>query len=358
MAGNSFGTLFKITTWGESHGKGIGATIDGCPSGLAISEEEIQQELNRRKPGQSKLTTERKETDRVHIMSGVFDGKTTGTAISLVIFTEDADSSKYESMKDIYRPSHADFTYDQKYGFRDYRGSGRASGRETAARVAAGAIAKKLLAGIGAQIYAYVIQIGDIQTRRVDFEAIEQNSVRCADPDCAPEMESLILKLKAVGDSVGGKAEVTALNVPTGLGDPVFDKLDADLAKAMLSIGAVKAIEFGAGFDVCHMQGSQYNDQFIRQNDHLVTKTNHAGGILGGISNGMPIVFRVAVKPTPSIMIAQQTVDRNGQPRLFQLPAGSRHDPCILPRIIPVLEAMTALVLADKWLIQKTVKSS
>lgn len=356
MAANIFGNIFRITTWGESHGKANGVTIDGCPAGLKLSKKDIQQELDRRKPGQNQITTERKESDQVHIMSGVFQGKTTGTPISLVIYNEDADSSKYDSLKHIYRPSHADFTFDQKFGFRDYRGSGRASGRETVARVAAGAVAKKILARISVQIQAYVIQIGDIMAEQTDYDVIEKNNVRCADTEKAREMEALIVKLKHEGNSVGGKAEVIVSNLPAGLGDPVFDKLDADLAKAMLSIGAVKAIEFGAGFDVCSMTGTQYHDHFQNKDNKIVTLTNNAGGILGGISNGMPIIFRVAVKPTPSIMHPQPTVDQTGQACVLQLPKGSRHDPCILPRIIPVIEAMTALVLVDKWLIQKTVR--
>jgi len=345
---NSIGTIFKVTTWGESHGPSVGAVIDGCPAGIGLSVEEIQKEVDRRRPGQSSVVTARDESDTVEILSGVFNGKTTGMPIALLIRNKDADSSKYEEMKDVFRPGHADFTYLKKYGLRDYRGSGRSSGRETAARVAAGAVAKKLLSGV--EIHAHAKQIGDIVAEKVDLSSIDKNEVRSADPDAAVKMKEVILKAKEEGDSVGGIVEIVVSNCPAGLGDPVFDKLNADLAKALMSIGAVKGIEFGAGFKVASMKGSENNDVLVKDG----FASNNAGGTLGGISTGQDIVIRLAVKPASSIQKEQKTVDVDGNE--VDLKVEGRHDPCIVPRLIPVAEGMVALVLADKMLIQRCVK--
>jgi chorismate synthase len=350
MTGNSFGTLFRVTTWGESHGAAIGVVVDGCPAGIELSPRVIQHELDRRKPGVSELTTERKETDVVHILSGVLDGKTLGTPISMLVWNKDADSSPYEPLKDIARPGHADFVYQTKYGIRDHRGGGRASGRETAARVAAGALAKKILAARGVHILGHVVEVGGIRAREVKFEEIarnaERNAVRCADVDAAMRMEELIKETKAEGDSVGGIVEVLASGVPAGLGEPVFDKLDAELAKALMSVGAVKGIEIGAGFEAARMKGSEMNDEFILKEGVIRTITNNAGGILGGISTGEPIRCRIAVKPTASISKPQRSVDM-AKMKAVELRITGRHDPCICPRIVPVAEAMVALVLVD-----------
>ena len=324
MSGNSFGTLFKITTWGESHGPAIGVVIDGCPAGLNLKSSDIQHELDRRKPGQSKLTTNRKEADKVEILSGVFENKTTGTPISLIIRNVDVRSKDYEKIKNLYRPSHADFTYDAKYGFRDYHGGGRASARETAVRVAAGAIAKKLIPQI------------KFKTTLIKPTLKEIN------------------KVKKDGDSIGGLIECVIKNVPAGLGSPVFDKLDARLAQAMLSIPGTKGFEIGSGFKSVEMKGSENNDEFTSKKGKIITETNHAGGILGGISNGMDIVLRVAFKPTSSIAKEQHTVDIKGKAKTIEIKG--RHDPCVALRAAPIVEAMAALVLADEYLIQKTVK--
>ena len=345
MAGNTYGTFFKIAAWGESHGAGIGVVVDGCPAGLALSEREIQKDLDRRRTGQSKVTTSRKEKDQAQILSGVFQGKTTGTPIAIWIANQDADSSKYEDIKDLFRPGHADFTYLKKYGFRDYRGGGRSSARETAGRVAAGAIAKKLLARKKIKVIAYTKQIGPIVAEKINYNEIEKNIVRCPDKNKAKEMVDYIMKLRKRGDSAGGVVEVIAKGIPPGLGEPVFDRLDADLAKAMMSLPAVKGVEFGVGFKAAEMTGSQCNDHFTTKGKKIITKTNNAGGVLGGISNGMDIIFRLVVKPTSSILIEQDTVDVKG--RKASIRVEGRHDPCVSPRAVPIAEAMTALTLLD-----------
>jgi chorismate synthase len=349
VAGNSFGELFRITTWGESHGRAIGVVVDGCPAGLELSAEDIQHDLDRRRVGQSKVTSSRQEEDRVEILSGLFQGQTVGTPISLLIWNKDADSNKYEPIKDIYRPGHADFTYEMKYGLRDYRGGGRSSARETACRVAAAAIAKKILTTFGVQIYGFTRQVGSIEAQLVDIEEIERNIVRCPDKEAAKQMEALILAAKAEGDSVGGVVEVVATGVPVGLGEPVYDRLDADLAKAIMSINAIKGVEIGLGFRSVMLRGSEHNDEFYTDaSGRIRTQTNHAGGMLGGISNGEDIVVRLAVKPPSSISKSQRSVTKEGT--AVDLEVHGRHDPCLCPRAVPVAEAMVALVLADHWL--------
>ena len=345
MSGSSFGKLFKITTWGESHGRGLGVVIEGCPAGLPIKESEIQLELNRRRTGQSKVTTTRKEGDQIQIMSGVFKGKTTGTPISLLVENEDADSSKYELIKDLYRPGHADYTYDMKYGFRDYRGGGRSSARETVARVAAGAIAKKLLAHERIKIIGFTRQVGKHIAKNIDYREIENNIVRCPDNKIAEKMVNSIMRARKKGDSLGGVVEVIAQGVPAGLGEPVFDRLDADLAKAVMSMPAVKGVEIGVGFQSAIMTGSECNDVFVMKNKKVTTATNNAGGILGGISNGMDIVIRLVVKPTSSINKAQDTVTQQG--KKAEIRVEGRHDPCVAPRAVPIAEAMVAITLID-----------
>ena len=345
MSGSSFGKLFKITTWGESHGRGLGVVIEGCPAGLPIKESEIQLELNRRRTGQSKVTTTRKEGDQIQIMSGVFKGKTTGTPISLLVENEDADSSKYELIKDLYRPGHADYTYDMKYGFRDYRGGGRSSARETVARVAAGAIAKKLLARERIKIIGFTRQIGKHIAQNIDYREIENNIVRCPDNKIAEKMVNSIMRARKKGDSLGGVVEVIAQGVPAGLGEPVFDRLDADLAKAVMSMPAVKGVEIGVGFQSAIMTGSECNDVFVMKNKKVMTATNNAGGILGGISNGMDIVIRLVVKPTSSINKAQDTVTQQG--KKAEIRVEGRHDPCVATRAVPIAEAMVAITLID-----------
>lgn len=356
MSGNSFGRLFKITTCGESHGGAVGVIIDGCPAGLEISESEIQQELDRRKPGQSAITTPRKEQDVIHIFSGVFEGKTTGTPILLLAYNADMRPEDYEELKNIYRPSHADYTYIIKYGRRDFRGSGRASARETLARVAAGAIAKKYLKKyLNIEILSYVEQVGDIcaevDYKSVTIDDIESNLIRCPDQSAAKKMISLIEEIKKEGDSIGGIIKGVIRNVPAGLGEPVFDKLSADLGKAMLSINAVKGFEIGSGFTGVGMRGSEHNDPFVIENGKLKMKTNYAGGTLGGISTGEDIYFRVAFKPVSTISKSQQTV--NLKHRSVELAATGRHDPCVLPRAVPIVDAMSALVIMDHFLRQK-----
>ena len=345
MAGSSYGTLFRIATWGESHGAGIGVVVEGCPAGLALSEQDIQKDLDRRRTGQSKVTTSRKEKDQALILSGIFQGKTTGTPIAIWIANQDADSSKYEEIKTLFRPGHADFTYFMKYGFRDYRGGGRSSARETAGRVAGGAIARKLLARKKISVTAYTRQIGPIVAEKINFKEIEKNIIRCPDKNKAQEMVDHIMKLRKQGDSAGGVVEVVARGVPAGLGEPVFDRLDADLAKAMMSMPAVKGVEFGVGFRAAEMTGSQCNDRFTTRGGRIVTKTNNAGGVLGGISNGMDIVFRLVVKPTSSILVEQETVDVKRKKTSIRVEG--RHDPCVCPRAVPIAEAMTALTLVD-----------
>lgn len=355
MAGNSFGNIFRISTFGESHGKGIGVVIDGCPAGLVIDLQDIQKELDKRKPGQSAITTQRKEADKAEILSGIFEGKTTGTPIAIFIKNKDQQSKDYENIKDNYRPSHADFTYDSKYGFRDYRGGGRSSARETAARVAAGAIAKKLLAHFGITINGYVHQVKNIAIKtaveNLDFELIEQTPVRCPDLATAKEMIALIERARDEGDTVGGLVACVVKNCPAGLGEPVFDKLHAALGKAMLSINAVKGFEYGSGFKGAKMKGSEHNDIFEQKDGKITTKTNHSGGIQGGISNGMDIYFKVAFKPIATIQQKQNTVNKSGENT--QLEVKGRHDPCVLPRAVPIVEAMAALVIADFFLLQR-----
>ncbi|MBS0620498.1 MAG: chorismate synthase [Verrucomicrobia bacterium] len=333
MASNSFGTLFRITTWGESHGRAIGVVIDGCPAGLELSEADIAIQLDRRKPGTSALVSPRNEGDSPQILSGVFEGKTTGTPISIVIFNTDADSSKYEPIRDLYRPGHANFTYLAKYGIFDHRGGGRASGRETACRVAAGAVAKKLLAHFGIHTSASLVEIGGLL-------ATEEN------------IASIIAERSS--DSVGGIVEGVATGLPKGLGDPIYEKLEANLAKAMLSLPATKGVEFGEGFAAARMRGSEHNDlYFLDENAEVGMETNHSGGILAGISTGAPLKLRVAFKPTASIQKAQKTVSKNKEERVLTLPEGSRHDPCVAIRAVPVIEAMLDLVLADAVLMNR-----
>ena len=345
MSGSSYGKLFKITTWGESHGRGLGVVIEGCPAGLPIKESEIQLELNRRRTGQSKVTTTRKEGDQIQIMSGVFKGKTTGAPISLLVENEDVDSSKYELIKDLYRPGHADYTYDMKYGFRDYRGGGRSSARETVGRVAAGAIAKKLLTRERIKIIGFTRQVGKHIAKNIDYKEIENNIVRCPDNKIAEKMINSIMRARKKGDSLGGVVEVIAQGVPAGLGEPVFDRLDADLAKAVMSMPAVKGVEIGVGFQSAIMTGSECNDVFVMKNKKVVTATNNAGGILGGISNGMDIVIRLVVKPTSSINKAQDTVTQQGKKAKIRVEG--RHDPCVATRAVPIAEAMVAITLID-----------
>ncbi|WP_262249262.1 chorismate synthase [Parapedobacter soli] len=358
MAGNSFGDIFRITTFGESHGAAIGVIIDGCPANIAIDESFIQSELDKRRPGQSKITTQRKESDTAQILSGVFEGKTTGTPLAMVIPNEDQRSKDYSHIKDKYRPSHADYTYQVKYGIRDYRGGGRSSARETAARVAAGAVAKSLLAQSGIRIFAHVSGVGKIEAPNLEplpidelIQIRESNIVRCADPATANEMVDFIDSIRKAGDTVGGRISVVIQQVPVGLGEPVFDKLHADLAKAMLSINAVHGFEYGSGFAGSEMQGSEHNDIFVNPEadaQHLKTLTNFSGGIQGGISNGMDITFRVAFKPVATIMRPQQTIDQTG--KSTEITGKGRHDPCVVPRAVIIVEAMAALVMADHLL--------
>lgn len=357
MAGNTFGQLFRITTFGESHGGGVGVVIDGCPPGLEITKEEIQKELDRRKPGQSKITTQRKEEDLIEILSGVFEGKTTGTPILLLAKNKEARPEDYLYLKDVYRPSHADYTYEAKYGFRDWQGSGRASARETLARVAAGAVAKKYLKKkLNIEFLSYVEQVGNIKTdldfNRVTIDQVESNIIRCPDKIIAEKMIHLIEKVKNEGDSIGGVIGGVIKNVPPGLGEPVFDKLSADLGKAMLSIPAVKGFEIGSGFKGAAMFGSQHNDSFcLDENKKVRTKTNNSGGILGGISSGENITFRVAFKPVSTIKKEQITINRKKE--TITLAASGRHDPCVLPRAVPIVEAMAAIVIMDHYLRHK-----
>ena len=362
MGSNSFGTVFKITTWGESHGRAIGVVIDGCPAGLAIDEAEIHAALDLRAPGRNSYTSPRREADRAEILSGVFEGKTTGTPISILIPNQDVDSSKYEPIKDLLRPGHANSTYLEKYGIFDYRGGGRASARETACRVAAGAIAKKFLAFHGIQLVAYIKQMGAVEasTESLDFKSIctltEQSPVFCPDRDAASAMTALIDAAKQEGDSLGGVIEFVALSVPAGLGDPVYEKLEAKLSSALMSLPATKGFELGSGFQSVIMSGSMHNDLFTQELDTVRTHTNYAGGTLGGISTGMPLVGRVAFKPTSSIMKLQETLTTSGKKASFQLPVGSRHDPCVAIRAVPVVEAMVALVLVDAMLLNRCAK--
>jgi chorismate synthase len=359
MSGNSFGQLFKITTCGESHGGAVGVIIDGCPAGLAIAEADIQVELDRRKPGQSAITTPRNERDAIHILSGVFEGYTTGTPILLLAYNDDMRPQDYDELKKVYRPSHADYTYQMKYGRRDFRGSGRASARETLARVAAGAIAKKYLKEkLNIEVLSYVEQVGNIianiDYKTVQREAIESNIIRCPHPETAAKMIRLVEEVRDSGDSIGGIIKGIIRNVPAGLGDPVFDKLPADLGKAMLSINAVKGFEVGSGFEGVTLRGSEHNDPFILENGKLKIENNRAGGTLGGISSGEDIYFRVAFKSVSTISQSQHTLNMNNQP--VELAATGRHDPCVLPRAVPIVDAMSALVIMDHYLRQKVYK--
>jgi chorismate synthase len=352
MSGSTYGKDFKITTWGESHGDGVGVVVEGCPAGLPLKEADIQKDLDRRRTGQSKVTTTRKEGDKIIIMSGVFKGKTTGAPISMRVDNKDADSSKYELIKHLYRPGHADYTYDLKFGFRDYRGGGRSSARETVGRVAAGAIAKKLLARDKITVIGFTRQIGHLSATTVNFKEIERNIVRCPDAKIAEKMVAAIMQARKNGDSLGGVVEVIARGVPAGLGEPVFDRLDADLAKAVMSIPAVKGMEIGAGFQTATMTGSECNDIFVMKNKKVTTQTNNAGGILGGISNGMDIVVKLVVKPTSSINKAQDTITQKG--KKSEIRVEGRHDPCVAPRAVPIAESMVALTLIDHLLRNQT----
>lgn len=353
MTGNVFGHRFRVTTWGESHGPAVGVVVDGCPPRLPLTKEDVQGDLDRRRPGQSSVTTQRGEADHVEILSGVYEDLTTGTPISMIVWNRDADPSKYEELRDKPRPGHADLTYQLKYGHRDHRGGGRSSGRETVGRVAAGAIARKLLAQEDVRVMAHVVELGGVKARQMSHDMIrentEENPVRCADPEAAGEMERRIERAREAGDSVGGIVEVIALEVPPGLGEPVFDKLDASLAGALMSIGSVKGVEVGAGFEAARMRGSEMNDPIILEDGRVTFESNNAGGVLGGISTGMPLVCRIAVKPTPSISQVQRTVDLERMEETSIMIEG-RHDPAIPPRIVPVAEAMTCLVLADHML--------
>lgn len=356
---SNYGKVFKISTFGESHGKAIGVVIDGCPAGLDFDLDFIQSELEKRKPGQSRITTQRKEADTVEVLSGVFEDKTTGTPIALTIHNEDQRSKDYGHISDKFRPSHADYTYTAKYGIRDYRGGGRSSARETAARVAAGAIAKQILAKLGVKINAYVEQIGTMKLhtdyKNLDLSQTYKNAVRCPDEKMAAEMFEYIDQTRKKGDSIGGVIKCVATGVPVGWGEPVFDKLHAELGKAMLSINAVKGFEYGSGFAGVELYGSQHNDEFVLDSENKIqTSTNHAGGILGGISSGEDIYFRVAFKPTATIMVDQKSVNEAGEAVLVS--GKGRHDPCVLPRAVPIVEAMTALVLVDFYLRSKNSK--
>ncbi len=356
--GNSFGKLFKITTFGESHGVALGVTLEGCPAGLEIDEAKIRLEMQRRKPGQSKITTQRKEEDEIEILSGVFEGKSTGTPIGIVIRNADQKSKDYSHISDKFRPSHADYTYFEKYGIRDYRGGGRSSARETAARVAAGAIAKQLLDHYGVTVQAFVSQVGNLKLEKpyqeLNLGLAEENIVRCPDPELADQMIQLIDEVRLDRDTIGGVVTCVIKNTPVGIGEPVFDRLHAELGKAMLGINAVKGFEYGSGFDGVTMRGSQHNDAFIKEGDKVKTKTNFSGGIQGGISNGEDIYFRVAFKPVATIMKDQESVNEAGES--ITVSGKGRHDPCVVPRAVPIVEAMAALVIADNILLAKSNK--
>ena len=353
MAGNTFGNIFKITTFGESHGPALGGVIDGCPSGIEIDLDLIEKEMQRRKPGQSSIVTQRKEEDSVTFYSGIFEGKTTGTPIGFLIHNNDQKSKDYSHIKNTYRPSHADYVYEKKYGHRDYRGGGRSSARETASRVVAGAIAKQVLKSV--KVTAYVSSVGKIAIDKhyslLDFNNIEKNPVRCADPQSAVEMENYIKEIRKEGDTIGGVVSCVIENCPIGLGEPVFDKLHAELGKAMLSINAVKGFEFGSGFNGTKLKGSEHNDSFSSDGK---TKTNNSGGIQGGISNGMDIYFKVAFKPVATIMKSQKTIDSKNNE--VEMKGKGRHDPCVVPRAVPIVEAMSALIIVDYLLINKLYK--
>lgn len=355
---NTFGNIFRLTTFGESHGPGIGGVIDGFPAGITIDTAFVQQELNRRKPGQSQLTTSRKEADEVEFLSGIFEGKSTGCPIGFLVRNTNQHSADYDNMQDLYRPSHADFTYHKKYGIRDHCGGGRSSARETIARCVGGALAKLALRQIGVSFYAYTSQVGDIKLEHdythYDLSRIEDNPVRCPDAEKAQEMEQLISEVKSKGDTIGGIITGVIKGCPIGLGEPVFGKLHAALGASMLSINAVKGFEYGAGFAGVEQRGSEQNDVFCQKNDKIGTRTNHSGGIQGGISNGEDIYFRVAFKPVATILMDQETVTKNGDATIFK--AKGRHDPCVLPRAVPIVEAMAAMTILDYYLINKSTQ--
>lgn len=355
---NTFGHLFRLTSFGESHGAGIGGVIDGCPPNVALDFDAIQRELNRRKPGQSRITTSRSEADEVQFLSGIYEGKTTGTPIGFIVWNKNQHSADYDNIAKVYRPSHADYTYDMKYGIRDPRGGGRSSARETIARCVAGAIAKQILAQEGIDIKAYTSQVGDIRLegsyKDYDLTRIEENAVRCPDPEKAAQMEELIFRIKGEGDTIGGVITGVITGVPAGLGEPVFGKLHAELGAAMLSINAVKGFEYGDGFDAAHYRGSERNDVFFNDNGHINVRTNHSGGIQGGISNGQDIYFRVAFKSVATLLREQETVDRDGNDTVLK--ARGRHDPCVLPRAVPIVEAMAAMTILDFLLINRAYK--
>lgn len=353
MAGNTWGQLFRTTTFGESHGGAVGAVVDGCPPGLLLDLEAVQRELDRRRPGQSVLTSARNEADRCEVLAGLFEGRTLGSPLVLLVKNEDGNPSEYAAFKDKYRPSHADFSYDAKYGRRAWAGGGRASARETVGRVAAGAVARQVLASLGpVEVLAWVERVGDVEAAvdgaTVAREAVEASAVRCPDAEASSAMEAAIGEVRALGDTLGGVIRCVARQVPAGLGEPVFDKLEADLAKALLSLPAAKGFEVGSGFSGARLRGSQHNDCFAAGPQGIVTRTNFSGGIQGGISNGMPLELAIAFKPVPTISHEQATVDRNGSPTTIK-PSG-RHDPCVLPRAVPIVEAMVCLVLVDHWL--------
>ena len=354
MFGSSIGNIFKITTWGESHGKGVGVVVDGCPAGLPLSENDIQIFLNRRKPGQSPYSTPRSEDDQVEILSGVFEGKTTGTPISMLVWNKTARSSDYSEIASYYRPGHADYTFDEKYGFRDYRGGGRSSGRETIGRVAAGAIASKFLNTLGISLHAYTYSIGPIQIQTLDMSKIYKNPLNMPDETAAQEAEKLLKQMIANKDSIGGIIHCEIKGMPVGIGDPVFEKLDANLAKAMMSIGSVKGVEIGDGFKVASAYGSENNDAFFMENGCISKKTNHAGGILGGMSDGSSILIRAAVKPTPSIFQTQESVNKMGEN--IQIQIKGRHDPVIVSRAVVVVESMAAITIMDALLANMTAR--
>lgn len=358
MGGNTFGKAFAITTFGESHGRALGVIVDGCPAGLEIDQTFIQQEMARRRPGQSAIVTQRKEEDMVEFLSGVFEGKSTGAPIAMVVFNADARSKDYSHIADKFRPSHADYTYQAKYGWRDYRGGGRSSARETAARVAGGAIAKLFLQSLGISVRAYVSQVGGIVLtqpyQQLDLSLVESNEVRCPDPETAEAMIALIREVRKAGDTIGGIVSAVLQGVPAGLGEPAFDKLHADLGKAMLGINACKGFEYGSGFAGAILRGSQHNDPYFAENGEIRTRTNYSGGIQGGISNGMDIYFRAAFKPVATIVAEQESVNTSGE--AVTVEGKGRHDPCVLPRAVPIVEAMAALVVADHLLRQRMTK--
>lgn len=353
---NTFGNIYRLTSFGESHGPGIGGVIDGCPSGIELDMRFIQSELNRRKPGQSKLTTPRKEDDEVQFLSGIYEGKTTGTPIGFIVWNKNQHSSDYDNMKEVYRPSHADYTYQMKYGIRDPRGGGRSSARETIARCVAGAIAKQILIQKGIQIHAFASQVGPIQLsgsyQDYDLSLTEETAVRCPDKEVAAQMENLIAEVKAQGDTIGGVISCVIQGAPVGLGEPAFGKLHAALGHAMLTINAVKGFEYGDGFASANYRGSERNDRFFNDNGKINTHTNHSGGIQGGISNGQDIYFRVAFKPVATLLMEQETVNKEGEDTILK--AKGRHDPCVLPRAVPIVESMAAMTILDYLLIQQT----